>query len=168
MLTETYISEITDLLERFTQDAHEQKITGNRSWTLEIKKRLTRLGENYGYKTCASGFGGDCEPEWLYDIVWYKEEGEGHNARLTGVSLVAESEWNLDFKHIKYDFEKLLLANASLKLMICQGHVKSKDGLMEYFKQAISKYKAGQRGDIFLIAILDCNDEEFYFESITR
>ena len=80
--------------------------------------------------------------------------------------MVVESEWG-NFEKIKYDFEKLLLCNCKLKLMICQT---SQIGMDEtYFDKAIHAYKTGNSGERFLIAILDdINTSKFTFKVIAR
>jgi hypothetical protein len=163
-----HVEEIKALLENFEQEAHKTQIKGDANWTYEIKSRLSILGRNHNYKICASGFKDECEPEWLYDFVWYKEEGEKENARLIDVPLVLESEWNLKFEHIKYDFEKLLLANARLKVMLCQAHINNRQHRLDYFNDAIAKYQKNVHEEVYLIAILDYESEKFYFEVIKK
>lgn len=140
---------------------HDNKVTGDFEWTQGLKKVLGGLGEEKGYVVCASGFKSWLEAEWLYDMTWYKEEGKGEEARLIEVPLVVESEWNLDFKHIKYDFEKLLVANAIHRLMICQAKKDRFDFLWKYFEDAVAKYPHLKKDDRFLIAILDHEEEVF-------
>jgi hypothetical protein len=58
--------------------------------------------------------------EWLYDVTWlqYSRGYEsGLDNRLIDVYLVAECEWGTS-PDVKYDFEKLLQARASVRLMI--------------------------------------------------
>lgn len=161
-----HIEEIISLLEGFEKEAHANNLKGDANWTYEIKKRLMVLGENHQYKTCASGFRDECEPEWLYDMVWYNEEGSGENARLINVPLVLESEWNLHFNFIKYDFEKLLVANSPLKVMICQCSEETKQERLDYFKDAIGKYQHRAGDERYLIALLDYETEKFCFKVI--
>ena len=49
----------------------------------------------------------------LYDVTWLKHE----NDELVDAPLVAECEWG-NKRDIEYDFEKLLLARAGVRLMI--------------------------------------------------
>jgi hypothetical protein len=162
------IEEIKQLLTGFVIDAHAQHIIGDGPWTKEIKKRLAGMGNSYGYAASVGGFRDEHEPEWLFDLVWYKEEGKGENARLIEVPLVVESEWNLHFGHIKYDFEKLLVANAGLRLMICQARIENRDRIFNYCKDAVAKYNLSRSGDTYLIALLDTDTEKFYFDVIIK
>jgi hypothetical protein len=163
-----HIEEIKTILERFEQEAHAKQIKGDANWTYEIKRKLMEAGESHEYKTCASGFKDECDPEWLYDVVWYKEEGTGDDSRLIDVPMILESEWQSHLKSIKYDFEKLLQANARLKVMICQAYEKHKESRLEYFRDAIAKFQRNIHEDVYLIAILNTTDEKFYFEVIRK
>lgn len=143
-------------------------LKGNTAWTKGIKRKLYKLGYEYGYTTCASGLDGDSEAEWLYDVVWYKEDGEGQDARIIDVPMVAECEWNGGIGHIKYDFEKLLLANAPLKVMICRATVDTMQATKDYFADAIAKYPYNSRDARFLIIILETQAETFNYMLITN
>lgn len=162
------LEEIKNLLYNFEKEAHLNELKGDANWTYEIKKRLAELGRRYEYKTCTSGFKDECDSEWLYDLVWYKEEGEGDSKTLIDVPLVLESEWNILFPPIKYDFEKLLVANARLKVMICQSNNINKEHRLNYFRDAVAKYQINKNDDVYLIALLDYHTEEFYFETIEK
>jgi len=65
--------------------------------------------------------------EWLYDMIWYKEikdETDDKDIwpnRMSDVVLVAESEWSSSISEIRYDFQKLIQANARIKLLVCDG-----------------------------------------------
>ena len=85
--------------------------------------------------------------------------------------LVVESEWaykrpkdKIDDKHgaIKYDFQKLLLSNAKLKLMIFRVSGKTKQDIKQklielynYFNNAIDKYEQMESGEFLFIAFCD-------------
>lgn len=84
-----------------------------------ITRRIQELFGDIGFVNdydVASSFHG-CG--WLYDLVWFVNNEDGY---LTKVPLVLESEMSdRKYNALKYDFEKLLLANAELKIMICFG-----------------------------------------------
>lgn len=156
-------NEIKNALKAVCEKLNDRKYSDS-EWTHNIKKNLAELGEKNNSLICTSGFGSNYNSEWLFDLVWYKEEGTGHNARLIDVPLVAECEWNMAFKHVRFDFEKLLTSNARLRLMICYSHPNEIDGLKVYFKEAINKYPLLQQGARFLVAILNSHTNEFMFE----
>jgi hypothetical protein len=167
MIAHKYIEEVKQLLDKFASRAKEEKINTDSGWTHEIKELIGGLGNKYQFNVCASG-SEKFEPEWLYDLVWYEEFGEGENARLVQVPLVMECEWSLLFDQIKNDFEKLLLANSILRIMICYVYLDNQKKTIEYFRDAISKYQLSKPGDTFLIAILDYDTNEFIYEVMTK
>lgn len=142
------------------KEAHQHRLKGGSSWTDIIKDKLARSGEQLGYKICTSSFKDVYNSEWLFDMVWYEENAE---KRLISVPLVVESEWGKREDQIKFDFEKLLLANAKHRLMICQVTDSRKQSLEAYFKKAISDYQLNRKGDRYLIAMLSIEQEEFEF-----
>src|SRR5437660_330921 len=90
---------------------------GEGVWTTAIKSSLIALGKKHGYGVCASGFPNKCDAEWLYDLVWFRNDRAQH---LREVGLVAESELRVEPAEIKFDFEKLLVARSPLILMVFQ------------------------------------------------
>lgn len=84
--------------------------------TQDIKRRVGQIGINQGYSVSSSLSDKTHDAEWLYDLVWYKNNDQG---LLKEVGLVLESElsdrseWG-----IRTDFEKLLLAAAPLRIFI--------------------------------------------------
>lgn len=134
--------------------------------------------------------------EWLYDLHWYREIVPTCY-KLSQMPLVAESEWewirneerkkNKKKKHkgddpygaVKYDFQKLLVANAELRLMIFKKRVreyaqrnkkvkpktaeKCNKDLDEYFFSVIEKYKHLKKGSKFLFVRLNPRTGNFDF-----
>ena len=154
-------NEIISTLNSAVKYLHDNKIYGDKNWTNSFKEQLAELGKNYGNEVCTSGFADLYNNEWLYDMVWYKENDKKY---LIEVSLVVESEWGGHLNQIKFDFEKLLTANSTHKLMICQSHPSNYDTLIEYFDEAIDCYQLNKIGERYLIAVLDKKEEEFYYE----
>jgi hypothetical protein len=77
-----------------------------------------------------------------------------------------ECEWNPAFDCIKYDFEKLLLANSTHKLFVCYVESGRHKRVIEYFKDALKKYPLGKTGERFMVAILDRGTKEFLYELV--
>ncbi|WP_153796431.1 hypothetical protein [Foetidibacter luteolus] len=125
---QSLINEIEQTLIQTNQQLIKNEVFGNTPWTREMKKALGNLGKSRGFKICAACKDEDFETEWLYDLIWYKENLKGN---LIEVPLAVESEWSMGWKHIKFDFEKLLVANATLKLMICCSYEKDIPPLSE-------------------------------------
>lgn len=99
--------------------------------------------------------------EWLYDIHWYKDSLSKHYTTVEYV-LVVECEWltnrvddtsGKSFSAVKYDFQKLLVSNANLKLLIFKAkNITEKDfiELDKYFQDAIDSYPNLEEGAKFL------------------
>ena len=117
--------------------------------------------------------------EWLFDLHWYTEQeevNEGEDIPYFSVErlpLAVECEWNLNKKkgvfrgEIKYDFQKLVVTNAELRLMIFQ--IKDVDDLVKlgnYFENVIKSYKHIENNAQFLFVAFDYKKECFYFKEI--
>jgi hypothetical protein len=85
-------------------------------------------------------------------MIWYRNE-DGY---LKEISLIMESEWSYGYDCVRYDFEKLLQADAQLKLMICCHKNKETDitYFKEYFSKAIQKYHNNTPKSRYIFAIL--------------
>lgn len=157
-----------------------------REKTTMVMERLSQLGDNKGHKvyshSLSEGFrqkSGDIfvNREWLYDLVWY-EDDQNKFYTIKKTLLTAESEWaykrpkdKIDNKYgaIKYDFQKLLLSNAELKLMIFRVSGKTKQDIKQklidlynYFNNAIDKYEQMESGEFLFIAFCD-KEKSFYY-----
>lgn len=143
--------------------------------TVALNKMVASVANEYGLSTWALGLnkyedaGRDdahiSGHEWLYDLVCYRYDNE-HYA-LNDTILVVESEWkgkryasmgndgNDTYGEVKYDFQKLLLSNADVKLLVYKNHNR-KDGatesLKQYFQRRIDNYRQGRASDFFLFA----------------
>lgn len=79
-----------------------------------IKAALAAEGQRLGFQVLPAGRRG----EWLYDLVWRRLDA---NRNLTGMPLAVEIEMSdSSLWGIRYDFNKLLQAQADHKLMVFQ------------------------------------------------
>ena len=150
-----------------------------------IKETLTLLGhqklpEKKQYKVYSHGLsqelcqehGGEFKNvEWLYDLHWYTEV-PGEDFMTNELPLVVECEWNPRFRNdpripyggIKYDFQKLLVTNAELRLMI---FIIKKDcdleRLDDYFEKAIDNYQHLRKDAKFLFVAYDEQIKGFHY-----
>lgn len=85
----------------------------NAEWTSFSLAALAKLGEGYGFESSYSPKCGG-QKECLWDLVW--RERDPATRQIVGLPLVGESEWTAS--KVQEDFEKLLYANAPLRLMI--------------------------------------------------
>ncbi len=144
-------------------------LEGRRLRTTKLFEALTLMGDEKGYKVYSHSLSKEfrgkypwfVNREWLYDLLWYTEDNEEGYCPLD-FPLIVESEWEkkrredkTGDKHsaIKYDFQKLLLSNAGLRLMIFQISKEDElNHLSEYFNNAITKYTPLKRGEFLFIA----------------
>lgn len=143
---------IIDALNKFAIDYFKQSNRSSTFVTQSIKEIIGDHGSKKRFQVCASGFPNFFHNEWLYDIVWYKED---KNKNLTEVELVLESEMLYGLAAIKFDFEKLLVANANHRVMIClAGRTPIKE-IQEYFSTAVARFKGLKKGERVLTLIWD-------------
>ena len=96
---------------------------------------------------------GEINSEWLYDFTCIEYDGDWLKRAL----LVAECEWGNECA-IDYDFRKLLLVRADVRMMIFNGnyyrvgrHWIESDGFGKFLGY-IDNYKHTQAGDTYLFA----------------
>ena len=125
------------------------KEKGNKFITPKIMEAFNEKGENLGYIFRPQPY----KSEFLYDIVWLERNPKGN---ISKVALALESELGYGWdKEIKQDFEKLLLTNAALRVMICFHHPHSLEELKSYATEAFDDYNLLQKGDRLLMLIWD-------------
>ncbi|HWZ21618.1 MAG TPA: hypothetical protein VNW06_03130 [Cytophagaceae bacterium] len=149
-----------------------------------IKETLTNLGDSTlkdkkSFKVYSHGLSNELRQshggkyknvEWLYDLHWYTEADDPYLP--TTLPLVMECEWHqkrkgdskVPYSGIKYDFQKLLVANSELRLMIFL--IKKEDDLLEldqYFDRAIENYKHLEKKSRFLFIAFDEKIKGFHY-----
>lgn len=124
-------------------------------WTLELKKRPTDLGRQLGYKVRGA------EPDrrdyfeigWLWDLTWIEMREDQRS--LASVPLIIESEWNPNFDDeiLWWDFQKLLVGRAALRVLVF-GSAET-DKCFDRLTEATREYIGSQAGDRYLFAAWD-------------
>jgi len=117
--------------------------------TAEIKRGIGKIGRDNGYLACATDFPRPKCQEWLYDLIWYRNTRDHH---LEELIMVLESEWSRDLEEILYDFEKLLIAKAPIKVMIFQDHNDDLDTLWAMLAKGIRTFRSPDPGETYLLA----------------
>lgn len=164
------------------------KIIKERLRTEKLFDLLTKLGDKQGYKVYshslsdgfrnAPGTGNDkfVNREWLFDLCWYKED-ETLKYGLKSLDLAVESEWTNKRKEdkedpyggIKYDFQKLLVVNMGLGLMVFKVTKEGREKLSEYFEKVYDTYE-GNKTEILFIAFSTerKKDDTFYYSYLPK
>lgn len=148
--------------------------------TEHVMDALSRLGKKMGLKSMSHGISKGLEnkyngwfkrSEWLYDLHWYEEQKQ-EKYKQTSLPLVVECEWDWirenerkkelkkrkpktdKFGEIKWDFQKLLVANADLRVMIFKPRFTEgkflNEKLDQYFTETITGYRNLPSGSKFL------------------
>jgi len=152
-LTETEKS-ICNAMEQIVIDYDnlEKSQKTNTTITNLIKERIGNIGYDNNYDV-SSSYHGD---SWLFDLVWYKNNSEGF---LEKVGLVLESELsNRKWDGLKFDFEKLLVANSDLKVMISFAFGNSDfpnnvNNLIELYERSVHNYNLLAKNSRILVLI---------------
>lgn len=123
-----------------------------------VKAKLCRIGrDEFGFYVCAKNVEGTDCGEWLYDVTWLEYDCADNS--LIDAHLAAECEWG-EREHVYDDFQKLLLARASVLLMIFDG---DKCGSMEttgWLAEKVGKFNGSCDEDAWLLAAWERNENE--------
>lgn len=147
-------------------EGSERTLESPKWWTDQVLTDLCAWGLKRGFWVGARGMNElarECpervRSEFLYDLTCVKRNGDW----LKRVPLVAESEWG-NPKCIEYDFQKLLLARADVRLMVFNGNHYRTDyqssegktsidsGGLEKFVKYITECEQTRKGDTYLFA----------------
>jgi hypothetical protein len=112
-------------------------------WTRAVYQVLRELGCGLGFDvySCLP----DCHGEWLFDTVWKRKTGD--------LALVAESEWAQATKEILYDFRKVLIAKAPIKLLVYDGGDEEccSQSIRNAIEECMEAYSAHVPGESYLL-----------------
>ena len=91
-------------------------------WTEAVLRALASAGREHEFKSSATGgeaVGADWK-EWLWDCSW-REYHDEESWMMRSVPMVAESEWSHSKWKLEHSFDKLLAANAPLRVFVLDG-----------------------------------------------
>ncbi|MDE2807158.1 MAG: hypothetical protein OXN90_01950, partial [Gemmatimonadota bacterium] len=139
-------------------------------WTEKVLITLCRLGKKeFGYKARATGVPAEYRDgkEFLYDASWHETD---NCCRIISLPMVAESEWD-NPKEVDYDFQKLLLARAKVRVMVYwKLKRENQDETCNRLCKHVETFK-GTEGDTYLLIGLFYENTEkvfrFQFHQIT-
>jgi len=131
------VSKVTLALDIALQHAEEtyvqsRKISKNEWFTSVLLKELYNSGKGLGFDVPY-----DVEKtntNWLYDLIWNGKEKNDEPL------LVVEFNLGSDFRDVRNDFEKLLMARSEIRLLITFGGDSEREG--ERALQNIAKLKS--------------------------
>jgi len=152
--------------------------------TRAVKLSLINLGHQLGYKVYANGLQPEdiqkvdqpfVNKEWLFDLHWYTDDNDPYTVK--SLPLVVECEWNpkrkgdsrIFYSGVKYDFQKLLVSNAALRLMIFTiENTDTLGTLKSYFQKSIETYEHLNINARFLFIAFDNRSKCFYYKRIKK
>jgi hypothetical protein len=159
-----FINDIVVSLEAINDGTH----SGNKEWTIAIKKKLIDIAEKYNLSVNCNLNGEKYKHnegvEWLYDLIIYSS----NKGYFDEVYLVCESEWSFDFDEIDYDFEKLLFTRSKVRLLVYQVSQANYDEYKNDFINEIEKSGSCLSGDVYLFAIYNISNDEFTVEQYIK
>lgn len=147
--------------------------------TKKLFDLLTELGDKQGYKVYSHSLSDEFRSipgndkfvnrEWMYDLCWYRED-EIFLYGLKSLDLAVESEWRNNrggdkYGAIKYDFQKLLVANMGLCLMVFKVTEEGRKSLSTYFEQVYEIYE-GHKSNILFVAFSQ-RGKTFYYSYLS-
>ena len=153
-LVRKIVAEFRKLEQELLQQDDSQWPQNKSEWTEKVLTILCKLGTGLGYTAWATGVpyeyrvGG----EWLYDVCWCQHPADDPNyERLISVPMVAECEWK-NLGEIEYDFAKLLLARAAVRVMVYDAywHGDGAVGINNKLREHVRTF-SGARGDTYLL-----------------
>ena len=144
------------------------KDAGDKKWTYEIKRQLN-VSMPRDCEACATGYGYRGK-EFMYDFAWVKQGQDQDIGSVLDLLMVMECEWG---KHYGiFDFRKLLVARADLRVMIFPGNDEWHTKFIEQMKREIEGFKKTQAGDRYLFACWnlssDPSQQKFNYEPYVR
>lgn len=131
---------------------------GDPDWTSAIKRRVGLLGQKSGYNIRSTFH----NKEWLYDLVWHNEsENHLHSLKLVLESELCHRSNNFEGRvGLLWDFEKLLVSTAEIKVMVCcnEGNRDYPNNIVRvrnFFENAFRKFTAPTDIRVLLVIIDD-------------
>lgn len=166
MDTDAVSAMIRAKLSRVVMERHDDvKALGDRPWTSGVKAALCDAGHECGFKVAAAGCAQANIGEWLFDVVWY--ETGTIDWSLKSLPLVAESEWDPHFDAIAWDFEKILVAKATLKLMVFQQPSALRiDETCAKLSRMVDQFSPRTTSEKYLLAGYCFGDREFLYRML--
>ena len=131
-----------------------QKVAGawtNTNWTNAVKAAFAELGKKHGWIISASmPKEAEADPEWLFDLTWYKYATDDPLGLEIG--LILESEWSEEFGELRYDFEKLIIGKSPYKVFIFEAASDDIKNTMLKLNSVIDHCRHSSAGETYIFA----------------
>ena len=167
----TNVEEIAGIVRRALDDLPTDIEESRGQWTRDVKVALGVAGREHDFWVCAGGIRDNARDsgEWLYDVTWlsYLPDGEQH---LVDADLVVECEWDPRTEYVDEDFQKLLLARATVRLMIFDGgDPEGADVIASHLARQVAAFRRSRDDDAWLFAawVGDESDQGWSFRWYT-
>ena len=139
---------------------------GKGEWTRAINTTLCKIGRQRGCTVGARHVSRDDRDwgEWLYDVTWLKSNADD---LLIEAPLVVECEWG-NLANIDEDFQKLLLARSTVRLMIFDGgYSPGSEKIAVHLADQVRAFRLTRFKDAWLLAAWERTDSNWWFRWFT-
>ena len=154
---------------RFKQQREGFRVYANKLCESTRQRLIDTMGTDFTGKKL------NYEPnkEWLFDMIWCIDDNE---YGLESLELAVECEWlhkrdkKDEYGHIKYDFQKLLVATTRLCIMIFKWKENDEpldnfgNELNDYFEKAILNFKPKIQDKKILCIGYSCDFDHFTYK----
>lgn len=140
-----------------------KELGSNKHFTEKLFAALAELGKKLKLDVRMSSKSPHENWEYLFDVCFLEtgrtgSPGDGYFTRdhpLRKLVLALESEWGTNVDEILYDFCKLLLVRAELKVLVFyQPNDEKIEEVISRIRNAIDEYQDKQPGDAYLVCAL--------------
>ena len=166
---------LQQIRERFELVHQRKDIHGYKKWTEAFLNVLCELGmEQDGIKVYSSSVGTIISKEivggeWLFDLCWSIENDsdDGWKKSYKGLKLICESEWKMDIDEILYDFQKLAVVKAEIKIMIVQfNDYDHYNQIKKFCEDSVSESLYNDGSHYFLVGSGNKDSDNLKFEQL--
>ena len=158
--------EIMHVVQRALDGLDIKASAGNREWTRAIATTLCNIGRKRGCKVGAGPVSNN-DRDWgerLYDVTWLKSNADD---LLVEAPLVVECEWG-NLANIDEDFQKLLLARSTVRLMIFDGgYSPGSERIAAHLADQVRAFGLTRSEDAWLFAAWERTDSNWRFRLFT-
>ncbi len=156
-LARCIIQSVRDAFQGLNNWPDEQR-NSSAYWTTRLFSELDRLAEKLNVEVRHDPRGGN--PDWgefLYDVCFLVTDGISQDSYfapetpLKKVLLVLECEWGTGTKNILFDFTKLLIVRAELRVFVFSVDNERFEPILDDIKAAINAFTQVAKSDRYLI-----------------